>query len=126
MLDWEAFYNASQQAITAFHNLLQNYLDIAYLEWLAWLFWPLLVTFILPVSMLLFIYASAFFLHLYRLRHTLRSAVQRDHWDGARNVLAAIWDAQGRIWHGNSSKMLMVVSSLILFLDHVVVIKFAY
>ena len=105
MLDWEAFYNASQLAIAAIYNYLQNYLDIAYLEWLAWLFWPLLVTFILPFSMVLFIYASAFFLHLYRLRHTLRDAVQRDHWDGARNILAAIWDSQGKIWHGMWSEL---------------------
>ncbi|KAK2191486.1 hypothetical protein NP493_49g00052 [Ridgeia piscesae] len=60
-------------------------IDLCYLQWLAWLFYPLVLTFILPICLLLLLYASAVFLHVYRLRHLLRTAaLSRHYWDSAR------------------------------------------
>ncbi|CAH1773693.1 unnamed protein product [Owenia fusiformis] len=42
----------------------------------------------------------AIFLHIYKYRHKLKDAYAKDFWDGARKTLAALWDAQGWIWHG--------------------------
>lgn len=77
--------------------------DLCYLQWLAWLFYPLVITFVLPICLLLLLYASAMFLHVYRLRHLLRSAaLSRHYWDSARYFLAVLWEAQGKIWHGRN------------------------
>lgn len=75
-------------------------LDIDYLAWVLWVIYPIVISFLLPVILLIFIYASALFLHFYRYRHRLREAYQHDFWDGARNTLAVLWDGQGYIWHG--------------------------
>jgi len=79
-------------------------IDLCYLQWLAWLFYPLVLTFILPICLLLLLYASAVFLHVYRLRHLLRTAaLSRHYWDSARYFLAVLWEAQGSIWHGKDA-----------------------
>lgn len=75
-------------------------LDINYLAWVLWVVYPIIITFLLPLVILVFLYASALFLHIYRYRRRLREAYQHDFWDGARNTLAVLWDAQGYIWHG--------------------------
>lgn len=78
------------------------YVDLGYLRWILWVLYPLIITFLLPFLIFLFVYASAFFLHIYRLRHILRAAYQGDIWAWARKFLAAMWDAQGTIWHGTA------------------------
>ena len=50
--------------------------------------------------MLGFVYCSALFLHVYQYRHRLRAAYGHDFWDGAKKTVAAFWDGQARIWHG--------------------------
>ena len=75
--------------------------DFDYGTWLLWLFYPMLITFLLPFVIFFLLYGSAIFLHIYRLRHLLHDAYVRDRWRGARKALAALWDAQGTIWHGN-------------------------
>ena len=80
------------------------YVDLNYLNWLLWVFYPLVLTFLLPFIIFLFLYASALFLHMYRLRHLLQDAYTRGQlWDWARKFLAALWDAQGNIWHGKNN-----------------------
>ncbi|XP_013382530.1 transmembrane protein 68 [Lingula anatina] len=79
---------------------LDVYFDIDYLRWLAWLWYPIIISFLLPLMIIAFLYASALFLHIYRLRHQLKDAYSQDFWNGARKTLAALWDAQGYIWHG--------------------------
>ena len=65
------------------------------------MFYPLVITFLLPFVLGIFLYGSALFLHIYKLRHHLRDIYsRRDLWDGARHSLAAFWDAHGKIWHG--------------------------
>ena len=104
-VDLGNIYEAAVDSIETVFKFLYHYFDVYYFSWLAWIFYPLVVTLILPLTILLLIYASALFLHLYRLRQPLKQAVKdavhrRDFWDGARRILAALWDAQGRIWHG--------------------------
>ena len=105
VLDIRFLFELAIEYIEAVFQFLYHYFDVYYVSWLAWVFYPLVVTLILPLTILLLVYASALFLHLYRLRQPLKTAVQnavqkKDFWDSARRILAAVWDAQGKIWHG--------------------------
>jgi len=75
-------------------------IDIDYLKWVAWVVYPILITFILPACILVLIYISALMLYIYKQRWTLRAAYQEDFWVGARKTVAALWIAQANIWHG--------------------------
>lgn len=76
-------------------------LDLNVTIWLLWLFTPVLVAFLLPWLIMIFIYLSSLFVYIYKLhRHRLRTAYEIDFFEGARQTLAALWDAQGWIWHG--------------------------
>ena len=98
---WNSTWLGIEIGVEYIHS---HYVDLYYLNWLVWVFYPLILTFMLPVIIMIFLYLSSIFLHLYRLRHFLREAVNRDFLDGGRHVLCALWDAQGRIWHGKSWK----------------------
>uniref|UniRef100_A0A0N5CDP6 PlsC domain-containing protein n=1 Tax=Strongyloides papillosus TaxID=174720 RepID=A0A0N5CDP6_STREA len=74
--------------------------DFDYIEYLLWLFFPIIVAFVLPILLLLFIYGCVIFLHIYALRNRLREAYETSVWDGARASIASFWDAIGLIWHG--------------------------
>jgi len=43
---------------------------------------------------------------LYYCRERLINAYENNFWDGAIKTVAALWDAHGWIWHGNSFKTL--------------------
>ncbi|KAL3869897.1 hypothetical protein ACJMK2_042523 [Sinanodonta woodiana] len=75
-------------------------LDIEYLEWIIWIFYPVLISFLLPLVLLLFFYGSALFLQIYQYHYRIQDAYAHDLWDGARKSLAAMWYAQARVWHG--------------------------
>ncbi|KAK3090668.1 hypothetical protein FSP39_013564 [Pinctada imbricata] len=75
-------------------------LDIDYWRWVVWVIYPIIISFLLPLCILILFYASSIFLHVYHYRHSLQEAYTHDFWDGARKTLAALWDAQGWIWHG--------------------------
>jgi len=79
------------------------------LEYLSLIFWPALIFLILPVVMLVLIYASALFLTVYKWRSRLHEAYHKDFWDGARHTLAVLWEAQATIWHGTKSKLCCLV-----------------
>uniref|UniRef100_A0AC35U6Q7 PlsC domain-containing protein n=1 Tax=Rhabditophanes sp. KR3021 TaxID=114890 RepID=A0AC35U6Q7_9BILA len=74
--------------------------DFDYLEYLLWLFLPVMIAFIVPVLLLFFIYGCVIFLHIYGLRNRLREAYHTSVWDGARVSICSFWDAIGSIWHG--------------------------
>lgn len=78
-----------------------NYIDVDFTLWLSWLLAPLLVTFILPVFIVLLLYITALILYIYKLHwNTLRSAYNaNDRWSAARKTISALWDAHGWIWH---------------------------
>ncbi|KPP67392.1 transmembrane protein 68-like [Scleropages formosus] len=77
---------------------LDDYLS--YLNYLLWVFTPLAIVFILPLFILLFLYLSILFLHVYKRKNELREAYSNNVWDGARKTLATLWDGHGTIWHG--------------------------
>lgn len=76
------------------------YLDIDYLSWLLWLLQPVLVLFILPVSILILLYLCAIFLRIFQYRQQLQEAYHHALWEVARRALAAFWDAIGHYYHG--------------------------
>lgn len=81
-------------------NLLYWVSDLDYFNWLVWLFTPVVVAFLLPTLILLLLYVSIIFLHVYRYRGWLRDAYARDFWDGARYTLALLWCGHAWVWHG--------------------------
>jgi hypothetical protein len=98
-VDWPTILY-SEYFDSVFNYVYQNYVDIYYVQWLIYIFYPLVVTFLLPAAIVLFLYASSLFLQLYRLRRHFSDVYNMDFWDGARQIVAALWDAQGKIWHG--------------------------
>lgn len=87
---WTEFWEA------AFDSISQNYVD----PWLIWIMYPIIVTFLLPMLLLLLLYTSSLFLHFFRLRHHFLGVCQMDNWNRARILLAIFWAAHGKIWHG--------------------------
>lgn len=99
--EWTLIFNNTVNGIEVVYDYIyDHYIDIYYIEWLAWVFYPLVITFILPVAIVVLLYASALFLQLYKLRHLIRQAYGQDFWAGARQFLSIMWIAQGRIWFG--------------------------
>ncbi|MGH0142967.1 UNVERIFIED_CONTAM: hypothetical protein FKN15_077459 [Acipenser sinensis] len=72
----------------------------SYLDYLVWVFTPLAVVFILPLFIVVFIYLSILFLHVYKRKNELKEAYSYNLWDGARKTLATLWDRHATIWHG--------------------------
>lgn len=81
------------------HGVLE-YWDLEYIEYLIWLFMPIIIAFVLPFLLLILIYGSVIFLHIYGLRRRIREAYASSYWDGARTSIASFWDGFGMIWHG--------------------------
>ena len=48
------------------------FLCVVDVDWLAWLLYPVVVTFVLPIVIVVFLYASALVLQLYALRRYYR------------------------------------------------------
>ncbi|CAG5087669.1 Similar to TMEM68: Transmembrane protein 68 (Bos taurus) [Cotesia congregata] len=62
---------------------------------------PLLITFLLPIIILLLLYMTAAIFYIYKLhRGRLQEAYGRDWKSAARSVVAAIWDVHGYIYYG--------------------------
>uniref|UniRef100_A0A1B6J306 Phospholipid/glycerol acyltransferase domain-containing protein n=1 Tax=Homalodisca liturata TaxID=320908 RepID=A0A1B6J306_9HEMI len=82
-----------------------DYIDVDYSLWVTWLLLPLIISFLLPLVIGLLLYSNAVILYIYKLhRYRLRDAFETDIYDGARKLIAAIWDAHGYIWHGYEVK----------------------
>ncbi|XP_072267295.1 DGAT1/2-independent enzyme synthesizing storage lipids isoform X2 [Pyxicephalus adspersus] len=77
---------------------LEDYLN--YLDYLMWVFTPLIIVFILPFLIVIFLYLSILFLHVYKRKNELKEAYSNSIWDGARKTLATLWDGHAAIWHG--------------------------
>ncbi|KAG7254075.1 hypothetical protein CRUP_009367 [Coryphaenoides rupestris] len=76
----------------------EDYLSV--IEYLLWVFTPLAVVFILPFLIVILLYLSILFLHVYKRKNQLKEAYCNNLWDGARKTLATLWDGHGAIWHG--------------------------
>ncbi|XP_005993496.1 transmembrane protein 68 isoform X2 [Latimeria chalumnae] len=88
---------------------VEDYLN--YVDYLLWVFTPLAVVFVLPLFIVLFLYLSILFLHVYKRKNELKEAYSNNLWDGARKTLATLWDGHATIWHG--FKLLFEVFSVI-------------
>jgi len=77
---------------------IEDYLS--YAVYLLWVLFPLAVVFLLPGVVIVLFYLSALFLHIYKRKNELKQAYSNDFWDGAKQMLATLWDGHGRIWHG--------------------------
>uniref|UniRef100_UPI00398E4740 DGAT1/2-independent enzyme synthesizing storage lipids isoform X2 n=1 Tax=Pristiophorus japonicus TaxID=55135 RepID=UPI00398E4740 len=84
--------------------------SLNYLDYLLWVFTPLIIVFILPLFLILFLYLSILFLHVYKRKRELKEAYSNNVWDGARKTLATLWDGHATIWHG--FKLLLEVFSV--------------
>ncbi|XP_075231267.1 DGAT1/2-independent enzyme synthesizing storage lipids isoform X2 [Lycorma delicatula] len=87
--------------IYSVEQFLVQYIDVDFTLWLTWLLAPVIITFLLPLVIVLLFYVTGVILYIYKFhRERLRHAYETDFWDGARKTVAAIWDAHGWIWHG--------------------------
>lgn len=103
-MHWPSWLQPYVEVLLLWISWAIDYVDWDYLEYLAWLFLPLLIAFILPFLLLLFIYGCVIFLHIYGLRNRIREAYASSLWDGARISIASFWDAVGHVWHGYEIK----------------------
>ncbi|XP_065199999.1 DGAT1/2-independent enzyme synthesizing storage lipids [Planococcus citri] len=91
MLDWNEIYVYLQDIVRETFDL-----DLA-----VWLLAPLVISFLLPLLIVLLFYITAIILYIYKLhKDTIREAYESHFWDGARKTVAALWDAHGWLWHG--------------------------
>uniref|UniRef100_A0A1I7WMV8 ShKT domain-containing protein n=1 Tax=Heterorhabditis bacteriophora TaxID=37862 RepID=A0A1I7WMV8_HETBA len=81
-------------------HLFEHLFGSGWDEYLLWLFLPIIIMFVLPVFLVLFIYGCVIFLHIYGLRHQIREAYHTSYWNGARIAITSFWDAVGYVWHG--------------------------
>ena len=71
-------------------------------QWFGWLMTPVVLAFIIPLALILFIYISILILYVNRVHHRrlmrrLREAVtERDILKAGRDIVAALWDGQVR------------------------------
>ncbi|KAI4468288.1 transmembrane protein 68 [Holotrichia oblita] len=90
------------QVKDSIYEVLVNYIDIDFTLWLSWLLMPLIITFILPLVIVILLYISALILYTYKLHwnHVRTTFDRGDKWGAARKAVAAVWDSHGWIWHG--------------------------
>ena len=71
-------------------------------RWFGWFLTPVVVAFMLPIAILLFIWSSSLILYIHRVHkrrlvRRLREAIdERDIVKAGREIVAALWDAQVR------------------------------
>ncbi|KAI6192825.1 PlsC domain-containing protein [Aphelenchoides fujianensis] len=99
-MNWPDWLQPHVDAFVSWVNDLLAYWDLDYIEYLLWLFLPIIIAFLLPIFLLFFIYGCVIFLHIYGLRHRIREAYASSLWDGARTSIASFWDGIGYLWHG--------------------------
>ena len=108
-MSWNPPENTSDQSWSPLAALakLAN-VDINLTLWLSWLSTPVVVCFLLlPMLIMLFIYpSSSLFLYIHRSQRRLKRWLLQEaatDWDIAkagREVLLALWNFLGWIWHG--------------------------
>lgn len=86
--------------IRVIKDILVEYIDIDYSLWLTWLLTPLLLSFLLPLVIILLFYTTAMILYIYKHREKLRGLSELDFWNRARKTVALLWDAHGWVWYG--------------------------
>lgn len=92
---------------------------------------PFVVVFVYPVVLVIMMYGSAVFLHVYRhRRREIYDAYTENFWDGAMQTVAAVFDSHGSLWHGKCSNLSMLFFHVVLLCKcedlHVSVFSFYY
>uniref|UniRef100_A0A914D2X1 Phospholipid/glycerol acyltransferase domain-containing protein n=1 Tax=Acrobeloides nanus TaxID=290746 RepID=A0A914D2X1_9BILA len=99
-MSWPDWLQPHVDSFVTWVNGTLEYWDLEYLEYLLWLFLPIIIALVLPIFLLFSIYGCAIFLHIYGLRHQIIEAYDSSYWDGARAAIASFWDGVGSLWHG--------------------------
>lgn len=82
---------------------LRGFRFVRKMDWLMLLLSPFVVAFVYPVVLLIMMYGSAVFLHVYRhRRREIYDAYTDNFWDGAMQTVAAVFDSHGSLWHGEN------------------------
>ena len=82
-------------------------------KWLSWILTPVVIAFVLPVMILLFIWSSSLLLYIHRvhkrrlMRRLREAANERDIAKAGREIVAALWDAQANL-HFHLPNMMMI------------------
>uniref|UniRef100_A0A0K0CZU3 Acyltransferase n=1 Tax=Angiostrongylus cantonensis TaxID=6313 RepID=A0A0K0CZU3_ANGCA len=97
---WPEFLQPHVEVLLLWITWAVDYIDLDYLEYLLWLFLPIITIFVLPAFIVLFMYGCVIFIHIYGLRHQIRAAYNTSYWNGARIAITSFWDAVGYVWHG--------------------------
>ena len=86
---------------------------IVYDIWIQWhmvILSPIVLLFILPGFILILLYGTALFLHIYQhRRRQIYDAYASNFWEGARSSVAAFYDAQATLWHGKFELILFLL-----------------
>ena len=76
------------------------------MDWLMLLLSPFVVVFVYPAVLLMMMYGSAVFLHVYRhRRREIYDAYTGNFWEGAMQAVAAVFDSHGSLWHGKCGNL---------------------
>lgn len=76
---------------------------------------PFVVVFIYPIVIVIMMYGSAVFLHVYRhRRREIYDAYTGNFWDGAMQTVAAVFDSHGSLWHGKNIIIIFSAGTVIL------------
>lgn len=92
-----------QNITTSVQIFLSSYIDLDYSLWLYRLLLPLIITFLLPFVFVALIYISFIVLFVYKMHRQVimrHVTTDRNFWTFGRKLVAAIWDAHARIYHG--------------------------
>nr|XP_034981770.1 transmembrane protein 68-like isoform X4 [Zootoca vivipara] len=90
---------------TCLTYLMEEWIFLEYLPYViicsvVLVFINILLLFTIPVCVLLFLYLSSLFLFIYERTHKLKEAYSSKAWDGARLIIAFMWDRLGRFLNG--------------------------
>ncbi|CAD5225424.1 unnamed protein product [Bursaphelenchus xylophilus] len=79
------------------HGVIDFWDDL--FDYIIYPFLPLIIAFVLPAAILLFMYGCVIFMHAYGFRKQIREAYSSSVWDGVRTSIASFWDGFATIWH---------------------------
>ena len=88
---------------------------------LGWSMTPIVVAFLLPIAILLFIWASSLILYIHRvhkrrlMRRLTEAINERDIVKAGREVIAALWDAQ--VWKKPLKKLIFLKKNMLDWLE---------
>lgn len=93
------YSNSTLSFFFDFYNVLTEKIDYDY--YLFWALAPLVITLLLPMTIVFILYLDALILFVYKLHWgNIINAYENGFHNGAMKTVAAIWDVHARLWHG--------------------------